>query len=126
MGAWGEGPYDNDSAADAFSVFCDETNLSIRINDMLNHEHYEVQRADAYILEGLGRVYVYDIDKIEDDLSYAITKLQDMLDDDLWLDGWDSRTAIEEEIQVQIDNLTENYPAHPSTPLEEAIDQWRK
>lgn len=126
MGAWGEGPYDNDLAADAFGDFCAETKLSDHVNEMLDHKHYEVQRAGAFLLEQLGHVYVYDICKLEDDISYAIAKLEDILDDERWLDSWGDRTAIENQIVVQIQNLQANYPRHPAKPIEKAVAHWRK
>jgi len=118
MGAWGEDAYENDTAGDWFDYTFEKAKLSWHVQKALNSDYVEEQRAAAYLLEHLGKVYIYPTDELEKHLALAIIRLEDLLDDEEWIDSWRSKIRIKRAVQKQIKNLEDNYPAHPQIPLE--------
>lgn len=106
MGAWGEGPFDNDSAADWFFGL-DKTGLYPFIERGLNSEFYEEVRAAAWLLSQIGYNYVYNYDLRKYHINLAINKLEKILADEKWINTWSSQTEIEKSLRVQIKDLKE-------------------
>ena len=112
MGAWGEGPYDNDTAADWFYGLKD-TGIYNFIESGLNSTDYDEQRAAAWLVQRLAEsVYVYDLDKFDEHRELAVKKLTNILNDNEWLGTWRDRDSIEESLRSQI-NAIENPNASP-------------
>lgn len=85
MGTWDVQPWDNDDAADWFSEFFEGIDFDSRIESAFEHEDsYDQVRAACYILQVLGRVYVWpgDIDKLGSHLDRGIRHLKTMVDVD--------------------------------------------
>ena len=83
MGAWDVQPWDNDSAADWFVEFFDGIDFDSRIDSAFElDDKFDVIRAASYILQTLGRIYVWpgDVDKLGAHLDRAIRSLQNMVD----------------------------------------------
>jgi hypothetical protein len=79
MGAWAKNPWDNDSAADWFGDMFDATGLAKYVEETLERDaevHHESIRAAAYMLVALGRVYIWPIYDLDNQLALAISKLQ--------------------------------------------------
>lgn len=104
MGAWGEDPEDNDIAADWF-----DSTLRVlmpAIEKGLESMEPEVVRAAALLVQLLGRVYVYPVDKFEDHVQSAIDALQEILADGEWINEWNSPESIHSSLKDQINALT--------------------
>ena len=85
MGAWGEQPWDNDTAADWFAGFFEGVDVDARIAASLandDEDGCDEIRAACYILQTLGRVYVWpgDLDKLGEHLRAGIAHLESMID----------------------------------------------
>lgn len=112
MGAWGEGPYDNDTAADWFYGL-DNTGIYDFIESGLNSEDYYEQRAAAWLVQRLAEsVYVYNLDKFDKHRKLAVERLTNILNDNDWLNSWRDRDLVEESLRSQIDAI-ENPKASP-------------
>lgn len=103
MGYWDYKPWDNDEGADWFIEFMDKTQLCKFVESSLNadvKENAATVRAAASVLIMLGRNYVWDVETIDQHLTLAIQKLQEILDvSDLGEDE-NIRKSIEYEIKV--------------------------
>jgi hypothetical protein len=102
---WDFAPFDNDLAADWFSELFDETGLAERIAETLELDVAEYGpeiRAAAYVLIQLGHPYVWPAERLDEDLTLAANKLQEILDQPRDQEGAvgdpDLRGAIEREI----------------------------
>jgi len=85
MGAWGDEPWGNDLAADWFASFFDGVDFDTRMTSALDDfdiDEYDRVRAASYILQVLGRVYVWpgDPDKLYAHLQRALSHLSNMVD----------------------------------------------
>lgn len=104
MGAWGEKPYDNDSAADWFGDVLSP--VSDKVEELLqrpvDETHYAEYRAAAWLLTKIGRNYVYDVNRREDHLSKLHDRLQTIRADQDWIDGWQDEKEIISELDEQI------------------------
>jgi HEAT repeat protein len=82
MGAWGSAPWDDDLAADWFAELLGATKLARRVEKTLNHrdlEEYAPEvRAAAYVLQALGRNYIWPVGDLDRHLALAIAKLEAM------------------------------------------------
>jgi len=104
MGAWGEEPWDNDSAADWFGDLWEGTPMGERTLEALRSGEGEVMVAALWFCTQLCRVYVWPIDHLDETLDAAIAAADQLLagdDEDGFLDLWDDaevdmRPAIEE------------------------------
>lgn len=110
MGAWGERPYDNDTAADWFAGLLEP--VAKQIEDLLNldvdESNYDEYRAAAWFITKIGRNYVYPtvnrgthLSILHNHLSRLHDRLQTIRNDNGWLDGWRDRAKIE----AEMDNL---------------------
>lgn len=108
MGAWGSGPYDNDSAADWFFGL-GEIGLYDLIERGLKDGGYNEQRAAAWLVQRLAiSPYVYDVYLIDEHRELAVEKLKDILDDQDWLDSWRDPDETIAEIKQQIDEIEDS------------------
>jgi len=85
MGIWGIEPWANDLAADWFSQLFEETSLAEKVECALRldpAEYAEEIRAAAYILQQLGRPYVWPIDKLAHQLELAVAQLSTIANSD--------------------------------------------
>jgi len=101
MGAWGEHPVDNDTAADWFGDLMDKTKLPNQIEKALKSGEPEIQRVAAWLLGRIGYTYVYDIDALEKHLALAIEKLEEILKGD-WIKEWVNQSAVKRSVRKQI------------------------
>lgn len=84
MGMWAFNPWDNDSAADWYGEFMDETKLrSVWLKGIKKDaiDEFEEVRAAVSIYLMLGRVYVWPIDHLDEDLALCIKQTEKMLSD---------------------------------------------
>src|ERR1041385_8672519 len=99
MGAWGTEPWDNDGAADWFAAFFEGIDVPARLRNAFRYyDTYDEIRAASYILEHIGRIYVWPGtgDELRELLDTAIELLTAMIDPDAqdedidFLELWDS------------------------------------
>lgn len=79
---WAFNPWDNDSAADWYDEFMDDTKLRSAWLKGINKdatEEFEEVRAAISIYLMLGRVYVWPIDHLDDDLALCIAQSEKIL-----------------------------------------------
>jgi hypothetical protein len=103
MGAWATAAWDNDGAADWFGDMFDATSLANYVRETLQRdveEYDEEVRAAAYMVVALGRVYIWPIDDLDNDLALAIAKLEEIKALENYQEVPDFVKAIDEEIAV--------------------------
>jgi len=82
MGTWGIEPWDNDRAADWFGdtferlKIAEHVAATLQLDPVDNHEEI---RAAASLLVMLGRAYVWPVERLDQDLSLAARKLEQLL-----------------------------------------------
>lgn len=123
MGAWDSKPWDNDGAADWFGDTFDATGLRTKVRAALEMDiddgHEEI-RAAAAVLLFLGRIYIWPMDHIEDDLTLAIKRLEELRNYDLYR-GLDEYVAeISNEIEVLKGRLDHEY----QLPESDTFKKW--
>ncbi|HAA2288004.1 TPA_asm: hypothetical protein GEG06_00255 [Listeria monocytogenes] len=113
MGAWGFDPWDSDEAADWFGEFMKHVDIDFitqTVEEVENNEYdYERIRAVSYIVEMLGKSYIWPVDYYED-LDKMVEKLINLLTlmiepDSDFLDMWGNNPEIIIAVQKQIDVL---------------------
>ncbi|MCL2091890.1 MAG: DUF4259 domain-containing protein [Micrococcales bacterium] len=90
MGAWGDEPWDNDTAADWFDSLMDDTSLRKHWRKGITadpEDEGETVLAAAWLFVQLGRVYVWPIKRYDKDLELTITKLRAIRDDERLSEG---------------------------------------
>ena len=113
MGAWDVQPWDNDTAADWFAAFFSGIDFDVRLDTAFQHDdNYDEIRAAAYLLQTLGRIYVWpgDVKRLGAHLDRAIHHLQLMLDPSCEAcielqEMWGSDTAVFDSIRTQVGEL---------------------
>jgi hypothetical protein len=116
MGVWGIEPWDNDMASDWFVAFFRGIDVDKRIEEALqlgyNDEVYEL-RAACYILETLGRTYVWpgNIERQDQYLRTGIALLSEVNDPKTewgkyFLDWWNNDSEMIASVKRQIEALT--------------------
>ena len=105
MGAWGEGPYDNDRAADWFHDVVEGTGFRQKIRDGLGSGDPDLVRAAAWVIGVMGKVYVWPIDHLDDDRAEARRALEALLADEDWMGSWGDRAAVQAAIEAQLASL---------------------
>jgi len=81
MGDWGLYPWDNDLAADWFDHLFNQTSLAEKVGETLRKDvwnDWQEIRAAGFVLIHLGRIYIWPIDRLEDDLAVAVTQFEAM------------------------------------------------
>ncbi|HMF10649.1 MAG TPA: hypothetical protein VKE94_00030 [Gemmataceae bacterium] len=103
MSAWGPAAWENDAAADWFGDMFDATGLAKYVEETLQRDvedsHEEI-RAAAHVLVTLGDTFMWPIDDLDNDLSVAISKLQEIKALDIYREVPDFVKAIDEEIAI--------------------------
>ena len=114
IGAWGEKPFENDSALDwmgSVDVF-----LTQKIHDGLVDEDYFHKRAAAELLiDSINRDLVADYNNLKN-LRLAIAELNIVKDDANWISSWSRPTYFYYDIERQIGVLI--------SQLEDLEDSW--
>ena len=105
MGAWGEGPLQNDRAADWLHELLDGTGFCDRVAQGLASGDPDQVRAAAWLVTVLGRVYVWPIDRLDADRAAARTALEALLADADWLGSWTEPEKARDAIQELLDAL---------------------
>ncbi|WP_334123396.1 MULTISPECIES: hypothetical protein [Glutamicibacter] len=116
MGTWGTNPWDSDDAADWFAEFFDGIDVDARITAAFEDEdEYDQIRAACYLLNVLGRVYVWpgDLSTLDSLLERGIELLTAMLEEDsefreLWDDDEEVLATVEQELADLKERLSEN------------------
>jgi len=83
MGMWNFKPWENDSAADWYGDFVDSTDIRKHWLEGINLDPIDDAdevRAAASIFIMLGRVYIWPIDHLDNDLELAIKQLEGTLE----------------------------------------------
>lgn len=104
MGAWGYGPFDNDSAMDFVSLFVNSKEL-IKLVKQKDPDPNELRAAAAIIIQ-LHKVNDLWFD--QEDIDKLIGRLEDVINDGEWFNSWkDTREAgdIKREIRKYIREL---------------------
>ncbi|MBC1544133.1 DUF4259 domain-containing protein [Listeria sp. FSL L7-0233] len=113
MGAWGFDPWDSDEAADWFGEFMKHVDIDFiiqTVEEVENNEYdYDRIRAVSYIVEMLGKSYIWPVDYYEN-LDKMVEKLINLLTlmiepDSDFLDMWGNNPEIKIAVQKQIDAL---------------------
>jgi hypothetical protein len=112
MGAWGVQPWDNDKAADWFADFFGDLDIGALRAAFKYYDDWEKIRAACYVLQALGRVYVWPAEH-HDDLKELLEKGIDHLDkmlhppDKDWdfLELWGNNPEVIASVQQQLDEL---------------------
>jgi hypothetical protein len=103
MSAWATAAWDNDSAADWFGDMFDATGLAQYVEETLNRDtkaYHDEIRAAAYLLVALGRVYIWPIHELDNHLTLAISKLEEIKALEVFQEAPDFVRAIDDEISV--------------------------
>ena len=103
MGTWGNKPWDNDAAADWFGDTMDKTGLAKQVEETLQldlDEYYEEVRAAAAVLVLLGHTYVWPVDDLDRHLELAASRLEEILEKDLFEGEEEFAQPIQEEIKI--------------------------
>ena len=116
MGAWGASPWDSDGAADWFTEFFEGIDVDARIAAALEYDdEYDQIRAACYMLNTIGRIYVWpgDLEKLDDLLGRGIELLAAMLESDsefreLYEEDDEVIEAVEKELADLKERLADN------------------
>ena len=107
MGAWGERPYDNDTASDWLHEVL--TTASDKIEELVNlpvdASNYDEYRAAAWLLTKICRTYVYDAEHIDDHLSKLHDRLQTIKNDIGYIATWKSPTEFVNDLDELIQQI---------------------
>jgi hypothetical protein len=92
MGAWGEGPLENDTVADWFYEM-DKVPIYSFIEEGLCSDDPYIVRGAAYLFGLLSQPYIYDYTLRDRHAAMAKDALAKMLDSE-WIAHWNDRDAI--------------------------------
>lgn len=117
MGAWGHKPWDNDTAADWFAGCFSGIDIDAKIDAAFKYryDNYDEVRAACYILEVLGRTYVWPgkLDRLDDHLKKGLDLLRAMIDPENdesqmdFLELWGNDPEVIDSVKEQIKGLTQ-------------------
>ncbi len=112
MGAWGVQPWENDHAADWNAGFFADLDIGALWAAFKNYDAWDEIRAACYVLQTLGRVYVWPaehLDALKALLEKGIEHLDKMLHppDTSWdyLEMWGNSPEVVASVQQQLDEL---------------------
>lgn len=116
MGAWGFEPWDNDGAADWFGDFMERVDVTYIIKTVNrvseSEDDYDEIRAVAYILQALGKNYIWPIeyaDELDNMLIKIIGLLENMIKPESeFLDMWADSDEVIHSVEKQITALKNN------------------
>ena len=103
MGAWGVSPWDNDAAADWFGDLFDATKLADKVEEALQldaEDSHEEIRAAAAMVVMLGRVYIWPIEKYDQHLELAVSRLKELRELEIYQEAPEFLAAIDDEIAL--------------------------
>lgn len=111
MGVWGIQPWESDGAADWFADFFADFDMDERLATAFQYEDdYEAIRAGCYILDVLGRTYIWpgDLDRLDEHLATGISLLSAMLEPDSeFLDLWENDPEVSALVEERLAHLRE-------------------
>ena len=117
MGTWATAPWNNDSGADWFGDMFDNTKLADYVRRTLKEadpqNDYAEIRAAASMVVMLGRVYVWPIKQLDEDLSLAAEKLEVLLKVPELNESAEIIASIQEEIRELRSRMKQNKPQPP-------------
>ncbi len=116
MGAWGDQPWDNDDAADFFGDLWEDTPIVDRVIAGLTSGTSSVVVAASWLLLGIGRVYVWPVDRLDEALTAAIDALEVILtgeDEEGYLALWDDDPAVAARLRGYRDELISRLRPEP-------------
>jgi len=99
MGAWGERPFENDVALDWIAP----VRLTLTRNKILKALSTTDEYEKNYLIRAAARKML--IPFLRKDYELAVEKLQEVLNDEEWINSWKSPKKIREEINKQIADL---------------------
>lgn len=109
MGAWGEKPWENDTAADWFDECMkkiDTVFILDQAEKIIKSEDDDELRAVSYIIGHLGRNYIWPINEMErvnKVKEKLIVRLESMLESDSdFMDIWEDDDTVKNELQNEI------------------------
>ena len=114
MGAWGVKPWENDVAADWFSLCMKEVNTEFILDEaesILEKEDEDELRAISYLIGHLGKVNIWPsdmmdrVDRVKERLAQSLIKMLDTDSD--FLDLWDNDDIVVQELKKEIKLLKE-------------------
>jgi Domain of unknown function (DUF4259) len=114
MGAWGPEPWDNDDAADWFGDLFETVPIVDKVLEGLSDESGSVNVAAIWMCVVLCRVYVWDIDRMDETLEAAINAADRILageDEERLLELWDNEPSQIARIQGYRDELASRVAA---------------
>jgi hypothetical protein len=124
---WAYAPWDNDEAADWFGDFMDATQIRTEWLKGIKADPVdspEVVRAAAALFIMLGRVYVWPIKSLDEDLELAIASLSKVATTDGYVESSELVAAIEQEVA---ELKSRRKPAgSPCAPAPGLIKPWWK
>lgn len=105
MGAWGEGPTDNDTAADMESDLGKVSVYNLVVKGLASDDEHE-QRFAAWLIAAFGDEYIHGSKTIREHVILALEKMQTLIDNSEWIKTWRSETKIRQAIKEQIIELS--------------------
>lgn len=116
MGMWGLAAWDNDDAADWFADLFAATKLAQRVEKTLKKKDLDEYageiRAAAYLLQALGRPYIWPEEDLQRHLRMAIEKLEAIRE----LEEYREETDLIERIDSEIAELRSRLQALDAEP----------
>lgn len=104
MGAWGESPTDNDTAADLAYKLKEYPVYHVILLGLDSEDPHE-QRLGAWLIVQLGDNYVFDIDKRDPYTKLAIEKIEALLVNEEWIASWREPAKILTSLRKQLADL---------------------
>ena len=127
MGMWAYAPWDNDEAADWFGEFMDRTNLRTEWLKGISADPEEspgVVRAAAAVFVMLGRVYVWPVKSLAEDLELAIAALSKVAESGEYEESPELITAVGQEL-AELKSRRKPAAGQPSASSELAKPWWK-
>ena len=125
MSAWGNLPWENDSAADWFGDTFDATKLADHVEAALRldpDESHEEIRAAAAVLLFLGHTFVWPVNQLDAHLTLAADQLDEILRRNILEEYPDLTASIRAESQELRSRI--NKADAPSPPPKPPEQQW--
>lgn len=113
MGAWGEQPWENDSAADWFGDLWDGTPIVGRVHAGLRSDDTLEAVAALWLCSQLCRIYVWPVDAVDQTLHLGIAVADRILageDAEGFLSLWDERPDMRAQIESMRALMVERQP----------------
>jgi len=105
MGAWGENPQDNDTAADWYSTVLQDLGVERKIEKGLKSKWHEERRAAADLVRRLGYCYIYDINLLDKHVQMAIDAIEGLIKDTEWINLWKDPQLVKTKLKKELREL---------------------